>query len=338
MVHSDITATTNRSFAGAPQDQTGAGGTSWGWLLGGGVEQAVSPAWSVKFEYDYIGLDDRNIATPPSILMSPFFDLTEVPSRTASIDQHQQMVKVGLNYRLGTDPHATGFAGGLPGHANAYDVPPGWALQTAGRYWYSVGRFQKTISSNLGLSTSTNLVSRLTYDDMGANAGEIYARLDSPWKVFFKGYLGAGTITNGHLTDEDWGLDPEIAMPVAYSNTYSGLNDNGMRYGTIDAGYDLLRGKDYRAGLFAGYANVHEKYSDRGCAQLASPSPDSSCFVPDVGGVGISEIDTWNGVRLGFATDVWLTPSLQLTADAAYLPRVWFKGPRQSLEPRPGVR
>src|SRR5262249_15779308 len=33
--------------------------TNSGWLVGGGIEWAFAPNWSVKIEYDYLGLSSR---------------------------------------------------------------------------------------------------------------------------------------------------------------------------------------------------------------------------------------------------------------------------------------
>ncbi len=50
--------TTGNAFA------SGGGSSAGGWLLGGGVEYAVSNNWSLKGEYDYIGLSNRNFVVP----------------------------------------------------------------------------------------------------------------------------------------------------------------------------------------------------------------------------------------------------------------------------------
>jgi opacity protein-like surface antigen len=324
VVHNDVMVTANHGFGGVPDGSNNASSlTRWGWLLGAGLEQALSPAWSMKFEYSYVGLGDKDLDTPASISVTPLGVISPVAGATTSIDQNEQTVKVGLNYRLGADPYAT-FAGGAAGGAAPYALAPGWRFAPALRYWYSVGRFQKDLPP-AGTPFSTSLISRLTYDELAANAGEFYGRLDTPWHVFAKGFVGGGRIVGGHMNDEDWGDDGDGGF-VGYSNTYSSLDDTGMRYATVDIGFDALNGADYRAGLFVGYAHVHEQYAATTCFQFASVSPDASCITPIIGQPVITETDTWNALRLGAAADVWLTPYLQLTADAAYLPYVHFKG------------
>ena len=46
---------------------------------------------------------------------------------------------------------------------------------------------------------------RLTYDGLQANSGELYGRVDSPYRIFVKGNAGLGRVFNGHENDEDWG-------------------------------------------------------------------------------------------------------------------------------------
>jgi outer membrane immunogenic protein len=77
--------TTGASFA------SGGNNTAGGWLLGGGVEWAVSNNWSIKGEYDYIGLSNRNFAVPV-VVGGGVVDTFTNSSRSF------QMVKFGFNY------------------------------------------------------------------------------------------------------------------------------------------------------------------------------------------------------------------------------------------------
>ena len=68
----------------------------WGWMVGVGIEYAVSVNWSVKAEFDYLGLGNKNV-TLQGITCSPGC----VPaSQTVSIDQNIGLFKVGLNYHF----------------------------------------------------------------------------------------------------------------------------------------------------------------------------------------------------------------------------------------------
>jgi hypothetical protein len=73
---------------------------------------------------------------------------------------------------------------------------------------------------------------------MTAHAGELFARIDSPWQIFLKGFAGLGRTAGGGLNDEDWGLSsPPFAAFVPYSNTLSDV-DERIRYAIVDIGYD----------------------------------------------------------------------------------------------------
>jgi opacity protein-like surface antigen len=318
-LQSSIDTYVNNTYPGAPRDKTGDSSTRWGWLLGAGVEQAISPAWSAKFEYDYVGLGSQDVMTAASVTGAGGASTGDVGARTASVDQNQQTLKLGLNYRLGTDPHAVEFIDGPPSGAAPYALPAGWRFQPAMRYWYSVGRFQKDLPPHPSAS-SKSLISRLTYDDVVVNSGELYGRIDTPWRVFVQGFIGAGGIASGHMNDEDWAFDN-----VTYSNTISRLRSTNMRYAVLDAGYDVMRGQDYRGGLFVGWAHNYEKYPATSCLQIGEPAPGEQCETYETLPF-ITETDTWDAVRLGVAADVWLTPALQLTGNFAYLPQVWFDG------------
>jgi outer membrane immunogenic protein len=62
-----------------------------GWLVGAGAEWAFAPNWSVKFEYDYLGLGNRTFVIPAT---SPFLAGDTFTSNNRNV----QMVKVGVNY------------------------------------------------------------------------------------------------------------------------------------------------------------------------------------------------------------------------------------------------
>jgi len=72
----------------------GASGTRTGWVAGGGIEYKVTPAWSLKGEYQYIDLGAEKLT-----------DSANVPA-TNSLDTSFQTVRLGLNYRFGgsSDP------------------------------------------------------------------------------------------------------------------------------------------------------------------------------------------------------------------------------------------
>ena len=67
--------------------------TDSGWLAGGGVEWAITDAWSARLEYDYLGLGNRTFTVP---LGSPI-----LPNDTFTThNRNVQMATVGINYRF----------------------------------------------------------------------------------------------------------------------------------------------------------------------------------------------------------------------------------------------
>ena len=64
--------------------------TNSGWLVGGGIEWAFAPNWSVKIEYDYLGLNSRTFTVPAGGFLAGDTFTTGNPN--------VQMVKVGANY------------------------------------------------------------------------------------------------------------------------------------------------------------------------------------------------------------------------------------------------
>jgi outer membrane immunogenic protein len=64
--------------------------TSSGWAAGAGIEWALAPNWSVKIEYDYIGLNSQTFTAPAGTFLAGDTFTTSNPN--------VQMVKVGANY------------------------------------------------------------------------------------------------------------------------------------------------------------------------------------------------------------------------------------------------
>jgi len=65
-----------------------------GWLVGGGFEWAFAGNWSVKFEYDYLGLGNRSF-TATGLVFPRLAGDTFTSGNT-----NVQMATVGLNYRF----------------------------------------------------------------------------------------------------------------------------------------------------------------------------------------------------------------------------------------------
>jgi len=62
--------------------------TRSGWLAGGGIEYGLSPNWTIKAEYDYLGMSNWSNS-------GPF-----LPGDTFSISRDINMFTVGVNYKF----------------------------------------------------------------------------------------------------------------------------------------------------------------------------------------------------------------------------------------------
>ena len=206
----------------------------------------------------------------------------------------------------------------------------GWGVDVGVRDWYSSGRFQKDLGSTTNPASANILNSRLTYNTT-ANSVELFGRIEAPQNVFVKGNIGAGSLLNGQLNDEDWAIFGDIpGHATAYSNTTSSVKGE-IAYATVDLGYDFFRGAGYKLGAFVGYNYFKENKSAYGCTQIANqlsdcvPSIDSSVLA-------ITENDTWNSLRVGVGGDIMVTNRVKLEADVAYLPYVQFNGTDDHLQ------
>ena len=327
----DIATNATPGFGLAPLT-TNSSFTKVGWTVGAGAEHAISPAWSVKLEYDYIGVGGETVATPPG-LVQPIpgvnvYNLT--PAGTTRVTQNFQEVDLGLNYKFGADPSALwGSAlSAFPVKAPVVVVfAPGWELDAGARSWFSSGKFQKDLGSTVSPGLADILNSRLTYVS-AAFSGELFGRIKSPQNVFVKGNIGVGSLLGGHLNDEDWAI---FGGSVAYSNTVSKPVNGDIDYTTLDLGYDFFRGVSYKFGTFVGYNYYREDKSAYGCTQIANPLSDCIPAIPSSVLV-ITENDTWNSLRVGVNGDIMVTDQLKLGADIAYLPYGRFNGTDDHLQ------
>jgi len=208
-------------------------GTRWGWMGGAGLEYAFSPNLSAFVEYNHLDFGSRD---------SSFVDQFSQVS-TVGIRQQMDLVKMGVNYRLGS-------AGAIQ-NVSADSVPAlpgGWTMEVGSRYFGSTGRMQKDLYDP---SRTTQLNSRLIYGDQTGHAAETFFRFDHKSGLFVKGNLGIGQLVDGKLHDEDFpGSD---AKSVSYSNTVSRMNSGRFTYGAADAGYNFINDDGRRLGVFAGY-------------------------------------------------------------------------------------
>ena len=209
--------------------------------------------------------------------------------------------------------------GGAHAQASPFFIEPekpAFSASFAARYWYGMGDTSKDL---YGL-TRDRLNSRLTYSGLQSHSAEVFARVDHSSGLFWKGYLGGGLLTGGHLQDEDFppGISP-------YSSTNSTLQNQALGYASLDAGGALVRGTDFRVDGFVGYHYLHQRMKAFGCAQTAGNTAVCTPSIPDSVAV-IVEDDTWQAVRVGLNADLPLYAGWRLNVEGAYLPYVWFSG------------
>ena len=324
----DLALVTNDGTEGAngnPFTQRSEDRSGWGWTLGAGAEYALTGNWSLKAEYGYARFGKQSVTLLPSAVLDNAGAVVElIPARQGQLANDVHSFQLGLNYRFG-QVSAPDDAAAL------YDARPairGYGLEVGARYWYSWGRHKY----DLGLLkdepvSKHSLISRLTYDDVTASTGEVVGRLTTPWNVFAAGFVGGGSITSGHMSDEDYGIPGDTVASIPYSNTLSPKVEGDIpAYGTIDVGYDWWRAPSHRLGTYVGYNYYRESMGAYGVIQRANPLGPLG---PDVGGplpVGahpiIAQEATWQSLRLGATGAFNLASRLTLSVDAAVLPYV----------------
>ena len=284
---------------GVPNIFTALGARS-GYMLGTGVEYAFTPAWSGKIEYNYLDFGTKTIA-----FNDQFGNRSDI-----EIGQRAHVFKTGLNYKLGVDPSAAPSGDG----SLVVKAPrrSDWVMEVGSRYWFSSGGMQKDLYDN---ANPDLLNSRLIYSGLEGHSVESFARFDHRSGLFAKGNFGLGTLVNGHLNDEDF---PPYTAP--YSNTLHPTKDGGLRYGSLDVGYNVLNGPAGKLGAFVGYRYFYQRGRGFGCTQIAT---GNICAAPiSSEALGLTETEQWRGAAVGLNAQLALTRRLKLEADAAYLPYV----------------
>jgi outer membrane protease len=197
------------------------------------------------------------------------------------------------------------------------EAPATFTGEAGLRFWSGKAKTGKNLYDIGGAA----LVSRLTYDNLSIFSAEAYGRFDLNTGWFLKGLIGGGGFRKGTLTDEDF--PPGIAP---YSATLSTLDDSFPLYGSVDVGYNVFRGPDFRLGAFLGYNYMREVVSADGCGQIAT-NPFICGFFPIPATIkGITQQNNWSSLRVGLNGEVDVTSRLALNLDAAWLPVVLLNG------------
>jgi opacity protein-like surface antigen len=326
---SDLLITPNNAFPGfrndpAPGPGTSTYGKAWGGTLGAGIEHALTPAWSVSLEYDYYRFASTNVATPATVSSTggtiDSTVITRVASNTSSVTPDLQVVKLALNYHWDQNPFAVWadapvFAvTPIPVRARAVPILQGWEVDAGGRYWYSSGTTKNT-------TYNTSLLSQLTYANATGQSGEFFARVDAPWRVFVKGYIGSGALSGGKTTDEDWGQDGAKNF-LGYQVTNS-TQSGWLNYAAADVGYDVLHDPRYKLGPFVGYSYFRQNINAFGCTTPTSPAAcDGLKPIPSF----LTQDETWQSLRVGVSAVARIWDRWGINGDVAYLPYGQYNG------------
>jgi opacity protein-like surface antigen len=280
--------------------------TRWGWLIGSGLEYAFSPNLSGFVEYNHLEFGSRNITYVDQFGLAP----------VVAFQQKLNLVKLGVNYRLGSGAPILNANAAMPLFVKAPQLPSGWSIEAGARYFASSGRMQNDLYSS---ATPWILGARSIYADQTAHTAETFYRFDHHDGLFVKGNFGLGYLVDGQLNNEGFppGLVP--AGTPRYSNTISQMGHGQLLYGSADIGYDFINEGGRKLGAYVGYRSFSEQANGFGCRQLATgttcnPSTLSTAYL------NLSDAETWRAVAVGGNMQVPLSEKLRLEVDGAYLP------------------
>ena len=192
-------------------------GTVWngsstrsGWLAGAGIEYGFKSHWTVKLEYDYVGLSNWTTPTLPSV----------------GLNRDLQMVKAGINYK---------FQSGLPAeavpsraaHSDEHSEDLQKQSQNPIADLVSVP-FQSNTNFNAGPFSRTQEVFNIQpvvpmhlSDDWNLISRTIIPLLSQPSPFFDSNTNGIGDITQSlflsptHPGKLIWGVGPVFTIPSA---------------------------------------------------------------------------------------------------------------------------
>jgi len=181
------------------------------------------------------------------------------------------------------------------------------------RYWLSTGETKRSHNAQPVDPTLGNPTSVLLYENLDANAGELFGRQNFRGNWFLKGILGYGQVNRGSFDDEDFNLGQ-----VKFSDTTSSVTQGRLAYGALDIGRDewVLRQGRSRLGAFIGYSQWTESVDAYGATDhLGFIGGDVSRDVRV-----ISNKVIWKSLRVGLAADLALGERSHLALDLALIP------------------
>jgi hypothetical protein len=181
------------------------------------------------------------------------------------------------------------------------------------RYWLSTGETTRSHNAQPLAPTLGNPTSVLAYENLDANALELFAHLGVSNSWFLKGFIGVGHINRGMFRDEDFN-----AGQVRFSDTTSSVTQGRIGYGAVDIGrtqWVLGEGKVSIA-PFLGYSQWTESVDAYGATDhLGFIGGD----IPrDV--LVITNKVVWRALRIGLAAQAKVGSRTHLELDLALIP------------------
>jgi opacity protein-like surface antigen len=191
----------------------------FGWTVGAGVELALTPGWSAKFEYDHLDFGSKSLVLP---------DTTPVNVRESFNE-----VKVGLNYHFGAEDQAYAGATKIPVKAPPSVAPFNW----------TGGYVGAAVADRLTKSPWTTTAQHLQDPDVTTTPADFFS-------TAFQGGLYAGydwqfapKLVAGIEGDAAWGSSSMArgGIPGTFGNGEDGIvgiEAEGADSSTVKLGWD----------------------------------------------------------------------------------------------------
>jgi hypothetical protein len=228
------------------------------------------------------------------------------------VDKFRRISRAGMRIRV--------LIGSLlvAGGALAQDAPPAYQRGDLGvRYWLSSGETRHAHNAQGVVPSLGNPTSVLRYENLDANALELFGRETFARDWFLKGFVGVGRINTGSFDDEDF-----RAGQQKFSDVTSSVSSGWLSYGVLDVGHQwALKQGAVNLGVFAGYGQWTEEVDASGATDhlgFIGGDIDRSTNI-------ISNKLTWKALRIGFVGQVRLGSRVRLGVDLALIPYAQYR-------------
>ncbi len=195
--------------------------------------------------------------------------------------------------------------------------------------WFSSGQTDWNHDASSSSALLGNPSSELTYEDVDSNVIELNAEFNMPNGYFIRGDLGFGSFDDGRLIDDDF-LTTTTTGDFLASRTFSDIDEDGMWYFNLDAGYTLW--SDPYEGtsmirVFMGYQRWEEEYVAKGITYDTCTVGGALLGICSAAGTQLALGQTvitnkveWDSVRLGLEGKATLWKRLGIEASAVFIP------------------